>query len=193
MHVKKEDSNSTESVQKPLEQKPISCNICQQLFKSQNDLYRHKLTHLKKNVTNPEDEKISCNICQQLFDGKNDLLRHKLTHLKKNTTVKDEEAICCNICSKQFDSKNEVLKHKLTHFNKSVLIKQEDENEASENLLDSNIEVTNELFRCPVASCEFTTSHPSLMEGDGVRHLIKIHNIYPSKMIKSGLKWTKIL
>ena len=158
MHVKKEDSNSTESVQKPLEQKPISCNICQQLFKSQNDLYRHKLTHLKKNVTNPEDEKISC-----------------------------------NICSKQFDSKNEVLKHKLTHFNKSVLIKQEDENEASENLLDSNIEVTNELFRCPVASCEFTTSHPSLMEGDGVRHLIKIHNIYPSKMIKSGLKWTKIL
>ena len=59
----------------------------------------------------------------------------------------------------------------------------EDKSDCSTNPVD--------VYKCPLDSCAARMSHDELKNGSAVDHMIKIHHLFPHKMIKSSLYWVK--
>ena len=46
-------------------------------------------------------------------------------------------------------------------------------------------------FKCPMDGCDATMGSHNLKTGEGVKHMIQNHQIYPYKMVKMGLTWSR--
>ncbi|KAG5669023.1 hypothetical protein PVAND_016925 [Polypedilum vanderplanki] len=76
--------------------KKISCNFCDLMFKTKSDLANHLLSHNKK---------FDCSLCGKSFNKANKLKEHLLSHADLN-------AFKCNICNKNFAQSDCLEKHK---------------------------------------------------------------------------------
>ena len=79
-------------------ERPLSCEICEQSFKCESYLRDHVSSH-----TN--NRHFSCQICQKSYKRKRDLTRHIEIH-------SEEREFLCTRCEKSFDS-SRGLKHHL--------------------------------------------------------------------------------
>ncbi|CAG9823125.1 unnamed protein product [Phaedon cochleariae] len=56
------------------------CEVCQEIFRSEEDLEDHKLSHLEAESEGDADEAENayvCSVCNEVFDNKKDLVEHK--------------------------------------------------------------------------------------------------------------------
>jgi uncharacterized Zn-finger protein len=108
------------------------CTICQQVFKSQNNLTNHLQTHEEK-------RKYACTTCDKKFLSRRNLLNHATIHTetyehectichsfyKRSDTLRthirtvhnDERKFQCDDCGMTFKLKHVLISHQITHRN----------------------------------------------------------------------------
>ncbi len=83
------------------------CDICGRPFKNQQQLSKHRMTHL-----NPEERKdYRCSFCHIMFDTIKLRERHEERH-------RDGEVFACEICEKVFKNEKNLSHHIKTHHTK---------------------------------------------------------------------------
>ncbi len=110
------------------EQKPYTCNVCDNGFNYNENLTAHKKTYCVK---------ISyCDICHLPFSDNSKLVEHRITHMEEcehncdvdgqednDENVKDRgsEKYKCDLCSETFIEGYEMAAHMLSHVNDKVI------------------------------------------------------------------------
>jgi hypothetical protein len=115
----------------------------------------------------------------------------------KEEPEQDEESLTnkrfsCKLCNQIFAQKLELLQHKFTHL-QSLNIKTNNPQVKDAPIESADgIEGAKAEYSCPVETCDTLLTFQDLRSGAGVRHIIKMHNIYPSTVIKSKLYFKKV-
>ncbi|CAL8098744.1 unnamed protein product [Orchesella dallaii] len=136
------------------------CEICPKTYTNEDNLSRHKFTHLNK-------RELKCDLCLKAFMFKDQLVKHLRTHT-------GEKPFSCSICNRRFGCQADVKSHERVHQDVG------DEfacifcgNELrSQNLLNNHIlgHIKENIWECNICSKTFVTAY-RLRD-----HVKKIHN-----------------
>ncbi|KAI8437126.1 hypothetical protein MSG28_010476 [Choristoneura fumiferana] len=142
--VKQEVLDVKQEPVEPIENKPVVCTTCHNIFEDESSRASHTCTKIKEeidldnNSLQIEIVKLSCDLCELQFEDENLLAAHVKMHtaeklepypcdicskrfmtndeLKLHVTVhKVGEAFCCELCSKQFRRKSALKRHIFFH------------------------------------------------------------------------------
>ncbi|XP_048766295.2 zinc finger protein 836-like [Ostrea edulis] len=86
------------------DEKPLECEMCDEVFPSQEDLEEHLMTHAGSTL-------YECTVCQRRFP----CAKYMMNHMKMHESKQDSHTFQCGVCREQFKQEQVLHEHMAVH------------------------------------------------------------------------------